>query len=79
MFGRRILLAIVVVGLCVGIAGCSDTRGDDYGDAPSTVQDGSLDYQDYKKAGCPYLDGSLDQETMEKCNEWIRENQTESE
>lgn len=72
---ETVAVAILCCSLLV-IAGCADTRGDDYGDAPTEIQDGSLDYQDYKEAGCPYLDGSLDQETMEKCNEWIRNQQT---
>lgn len=73
---KRVVLLIAVVGLMVGLAGCSDVQGDDYEDAPEEVQDGSLDYQDYKEADCPYLGDSLDQETMEKCNEWIREQRT---
>ena len=48
--------------------------GDDYGDAPDAVQDGSLDYQDYKELGCPHLDQSLDQRIMKECNQWVREN-----
>lgn len=76
---QRFVLALAVVSVLVMGAGCTDVEGDDYGDAPEEVQDGSLDYQDYKDAGCPYLGDSLDQETMEKCNEWIREqNATET-
>jgi hypothetical protein len=67
-----------VVVLLVGLSGCSDVDGDDYDDAPTEIQDGELDYQDYKEAGCPYLGDSLDQETMEKCNDWIREQQDET-
>jgi len=64
-------LALALMLLVAGCAG-PETKGDDYGDAPSEIKDGSLDYQDYKEADCPYLDGSLDQETMKKCNEYIR-------
>jgi len=71
---RRIVLVLIVCTIIIGLSGCVDTKGDDYQDAPPEIQDGSLDYQDYKESGCPYLDGSLDQDTMEKCNEWIREN-----
>jgi len=67
-------MVIIGVIMLISLAGCSDLQDDDYEDAPTEVQDGSLDYQDYKEAGCPYLGDSLDQETMEKCNEWI-ENQ----
>lgn len=71
---RRKIFAVVAVVLLISVAGCADTKGDDYGDAPSEIKDGSLDYQDYKELNCPYLDGSLDQQTMEKCNKWVREN-----
>lgn len=70
-------LILIIVALTVIISGCSGVDGDDYQDAPEEIQDGSLDYQDYKEADCPYLEGSLDQETMDKCNEWIR-NQTDT-
>lgn len=71
---KAIVATLIVIGLLSG-AGCiSDTDGDDYGDAPDEIQDRSLDYQDYKQTDCPHLDGSLDQETMEKCNDWIRNN-----
>lgn len=71
---KRIILSLLLVCALVAGAGCTDTKGDDYGDAPDEIKDGSLDYQDYKEANCPYLDGSLDQQTMKKCNEWIRNN-----
>lgn len=75
---KRVLLALAV-GLLLLTAGCSETKGDDYGDAPEEIKDESLDYQDYKEADCPYLGDSLDQETMKKCNEWIRnKNNTET-
>lgn len=66
------LILIITVSLLLFIAGCAGVQGDDYEDAPESIQDGSLDYQDYQEANCPYLEGSLDQKTMEKCNEWIR-------
>jgi hypothetical protein len=75
---KRAIIVTIALGLLLVTAGCSDTQGDDYQDAPEEIQDGSLDYQDYKEADCPYLEGSLDQETMEKCNEWIRNNSTET-
>lgn len=68
---KRLILLVAVVGLLV-TAGCAEPDSSDYGDAPEEVRDGSLDYQDYKEAGCPYLDGALDHETMQKCNEWLR-------
>lgn len=68
---------LVIISVLILTAGCSDVQGDEYDDSPDEIKDGSLDYQDYKEAGCPYLDGSLDQKTMKKCNEWIR-NQTET-
>lgn len=74
---KRTLLVVLACLLIVGLAGCVDTQGDDYQDAPPEIQDGSLDYQDYKESDCPYLGNTLDQETMKKCNEWIRENKTE--
>lgn len=74
----RVVLLLLACTLIIGLAGCTDVKGDDYADAPDEVQDGSLDYQDYKEADCPYLEGSLDQETMEKCNEWIRNKNTTS-
>jgi predicted small secreted protein len=69
-------LVTIVVLLMIITAGCQgmDVQGDDYQDAPKDIQDGSLDYQDYKEADCPYLEGSLDQDTMKKCNKWIRNN-----
>lgn len=79
---NRTLVSLVVV-LMLLTAGCQgmnfegedqDVKGDDYQDAPEEIRDGSLDYQDYKESDCPYLEGSLDQDTMKKCNEWIRNN-----
>lgn len=69
-------IVVILVLLMLLTAGCqgTDVRGDDYQDAPSQVKDGSLDYQDYKEVDCPYLEDSLDQQTMEKCNQWVREN-----
>lgn len=75
---RRIVLVLVICCILVVFSGCLDVKGDDYQDSPPEIQDGSLDYQDYKEADCPYLGNTLDQETMEKCNEWIRENETSS-
>lgn len=74
---KRKVVLFLVLGLLVVTAGCAETKGDDYEDAPDSIKDGSLDYQDYKEAGCPHLDGSLDQKVMEKCNNWIR-NQSNS-
>jgi hypothetical protein len=71
---KRATIFVLCVSLLFVGAGCVEQKGDDYSDAPTEIKEGSLDYQDYKEAGCPYLDGSLDQETMEKCNEWIRQN-----
>lgn len=74
---KRVFVTLAVGALLL-TAGCSETPANDYQDAPEDIKDGSLDYQDYKEANCPYLEDSLDQETMKKCNEWIRNNSTES-
>ena len=74
----RHVLIVFVVTLLLLLAGCSEPDYSDYGDAPDGLQDGSLDYQDYKEAGCPYLKDSLDHETMQKCNEWYQTHETEA-
>lgn len=68
----------VLLVLLLLTAGCAEPDSSDYSDSPETVQDRSLDYQDYKEAECPYLEQSLDHETMKKCNKWIKANQTET-
>lgn len=70
---RKLLLALAVVGLLFA-GGCADVGTADHEGAHDDVKDESLDYQDYQESGCPYLDDSLDYETMEKCDEWIEEN-----
>lgn len=65
-------LRCLALGFLLILAGCAEPESMDSADAPDAIQDGSLDYQDYKEAGCPYLGDSLDAESMRKCNQWIR-------
>jgi hypothetical protein len=67
----HLILIVVVVGIVLG-AGCTEVDTSDYRDAPPEIRDGTLDYQDYKDSGCPYLGDTLDHETMQACNEWIQ-------
>lgn len=69
----KIIVPIMILTILSGCAG-EGNIDDSYHDAPEEIKDGSLDYQDYKETGCPYLGNSLDSYTMEKCNEWIRNN-----
>lgn len=69
-------VVIIIITLLLLTSGCLNQYNDNdsYSDTPKDIRDGSLDYQDYKEADCPHLGESLDQETMKKCNEWIRNN-----
>jgi PBP1b-binding outer membrane lipoprotein LpoB len=76
-------LTIGLFTLILLLSGCVGQEkyeiDDSYHDAPEEIKDGSLDYKDYKETDCPYLEGSLDSYTMEKCNKWIRNNYSENE
>jgi hypothetical protein len=67
------------VALLLLSAGCTDTDSSDYSDAPETIRDRALDYDDYEDAGCPYLNETLDHETIQQCNEWLTKQSTTSE